>query len=261
MTDLRALLHVASAALDQASTLVTDMAVGTLTAKGDRDMASEIDYAVEEQVRSFLLKETPEIGFLGEESGGSGIGGALTWALDPVDGTANLVNGLPLCAVSLGLVENDRSVLGVIDLPFLGQRYKAAEGLGAYCGEARIAPSLTQTLSEAIVAVGDYAVGERARERNRRRLALTALLAERVLRVRMLGSAAVDLVWVASGKLDASIALSNHPWDMAAGVAIAREAGAVVMDVDGATHDLRSTATIATSPGLRGDVLELIREI
>lgn len=171
MTDLRALLHIACAALDQASTLVTDMAVGSVTAKGDRDMASEIDYAVEEQVRSFLLKETSEIGFLGEESGGSGIGGALTWALDPVDGTANLVNGLPLCAVSLGLVENDRSVLGVIDLPFLGQRYKAADGHGAFCSETRIAPSRTETLSEAIVAIGDYAVGDQARERNRRRLA------------------------------------------------------------------------------------------
>ncbi|MFI1394576.1 inositol monophosphatase family protein [Streptomyces sp. NPDC020681] len=258
MTDLQGLLRIAGAALDQASTLVTDMAVGSVTAKGDRDMVSELDYAVEEQVRSFLLKETPEIGFLGEESGGSGIGGNLTWALDPVDGTANIVNGLPLCAVSLGLVENDRSVLGVIDLPFLGQRYRAAEGHGAYCGETRIAPSRKQTLNEAIVAIGDYAVGEGAQARNRRRLALTALLAERVLRVRMLGSAAVDLVWVASGKLDASIAMSNHPWDMAGGVAIAREAGAVVMDVQGAAHDLRSAATIAVAPGLRDDVLRLL---
>lgn len=258
MTDLRSLLGVACAALDQASALVTNMAVGAVQAKGDRDMVSEIDLAVEERVRTFLQKETPEIGFLGEESGGAGVGGALTWALDPVDGTANLINGIPLCGVSLGLIADNRSVLGAIDLPFLGQRFRAAEGQGAFCGDDPIRASGTKALNEAIVAIGDYAVGERARERNARRLAMTACLAESVLRVRMLGSAAVDLVWVASGKLDCSIALSNHPWDMAAGVAIAREAGAVVMDTDGSPHDVMSTATIAVAPALRASLLKML---
>lgn len=261
MTDLRSLMGVACAALDQASALVTDMAVGAVQAKGDRDMVSEIDFAVEERVRTFLQKETPEIGFLGEESGGAGAGGALTWALDPVDGTANLVNGIPLCGVSLGLIADNRSVLGVIDLPFLGQRFRAAEGHGAYCADDRIRPRGTTALNEAIVAIGDYAVGERARERNARRLALTARLAESVLRVRMFGSAAVDLAWVASGKVDCSIALSNHPWDMAAGVAIAREAGAVVMDLDGTSHDLQSRATIAAAPSLRVRMLEMLSDL
>ncbi|MEV4917834.1 inositol monophosphatase family protein [Streptomyces tirandamycinicus] len=261
MTDLRSLLGVACAALDQASALVTDMAVGAVQAKGDRDMVSEIDFAVEDRVRTFLQKETPEIGFLGEESGGAGAGGALTWALDPVDGTANLVNGIPLCGVSLGLIADNRSVLGAIDLPFLRQRYRAAEGYGAYCGDERIRPSETTALNEAIVAIGDYAVGERAHERNVRRLALTARLAESVLRVRMFGSAAIDLVWVASGKLDASIALSNHPWDMTAGVAIAREAGAVVMDMDGSDHTIRSTATITTTLALRGSILQTLNDL
>ncbi|WP_406443071.1 inositol monophosphatase family protein [Streptomyces sp. NBC_01613] len=258
MTDLAPLLQIADAALDQASSLVTDMAVGAVRSKGDRDMVSEIDLAVEERVRDFLRKETPEIGFLGEESGGAGIDGPLTWALDPVDGTANLVNGLPLCAVSLGLVEDSRSVLGAIDLPFMRHRFRAAEGRGAYADDAPIGPSRTTALDQAIVAIGDYAVGARAQERNVRRLALTRMLAEQALRVRMLGSAAIDLTWVASGKLDASIALSNHPWDMAAGVAIAREAGAVVMDLDGSPHGLRSTATIAVAPGLRGTMLKML---
>ncbi|MFF8866009.1 inositol monophosphatase family protein [Streptomyces sp. NPDC015139] len=258
MTDVGLLLQIADAALDQASTLVTEMTVGAVRAKGDRDMVSEIDLAVEDRVRSFLQKETPEIGFLGEENGGTGVDGPLTWALDPVDGTANLVNGLPLCAVSLGLVDHNRSVLGAIDLPFLRRRFRAAEGHGAYADDQPIQASHTKALGEAIVAIGDYAVGARAQERNVRRLALTGLLAERALRVRMLGSAAIDLVCVASGKLDASITLSNHPWDMAAGVAIAREAGAVVMDLDGSPHSLRSTATVVTAPGLREDMLQLL---
>ncbi|MGW1529262.1 inositol monophosphatase family protein [Streptomyces sp. NPDC001588] len=258
MTDLASLLKIADTALDQASSLVTEMAVGAVRSKGDRDMVSEIDLAVEERVRAFLQKETPEIGFLGEESGGAGIDGPLTWALDPVDGTANLVNGLPLCAVSLGLVEDNRSVLGVIDLPFMRHRFRAAEGHGAYADDEPIRPSQTTAMNDAIVAIGDYAVGVRAQERNVRRLDLTRRLAEQVLRVRMFGSAAIDLSWVASGKLDASIALSNHPWDMAAGVAIAREAGAAVMDLDGSPHCLRSTATIAVTPGLRGPLLKML---
>ncbi|MET8808152.1 inositol monophosphatase family protein [Streptomyces sp. NPDC004546] len=258
MTDLGPLLQIASAALDQVSPLVTEMAVGAVRSKGDRDMVSEIDLAVEDRVRSFLQKETPEIGFLGEENGGTGIDGPLTWALDPVDGTANLVNGLPLCAVSLGLVQDDRSVLGTIDLPFMRHRFRAAEGHGAYADDEPIRASQTTALDQAIVAIGDYAVGVRAQERNVQRFALTRRLAEQVLRVRMFGSAAIDLVWVASGKLDACIALSNHPWDMAAGVAIAREAGAIVMDLDGSPHNLGSAATIAVTPGIRDPLLQML---
>ncbi|MFB7852907.1 inositol monophosphatase family protein [Streptomyces sp. NPDC056053] len=256
LTDL---LPIAHEAVDQAKQLITEMAVGTVTAKGDRDMVSGIDLAVEDKLRSFLLRETPHIGFLGEERGG-GTNNALTWALDPVDGTANLVHGLPLCGVSLGLIDGNRSVLGVIDLPFLNnERFHAAEGHGAYCGGSRLRASTTTDLTQAAVSIGDYAVGTDATERNRPRLALTRILAERVQRVRMFGSAAIDLAWAATGRVDATITLSNHPWDMSAGVVIAREAGASVIDADGQPHTLASTATIAVAPGIREDILQILR--
>ncbi|MFJ3106543.1 inositol monophosphatase family protein [Streptomyces sp. NPDC086835] len=259
--DMQALLAIGSSAVDQAVAVVRETTVGQVTDKGDRDMVSALDLAVEDRVRSFLKKETPEIGFLGEERGGENIAGAdLTWALDPVDGTANLVHGLPLCGVSLGLVQGDRSVLGIIDLPFLQRRFHAAEGNGAYCGNSRLKTSDTRALESAIVSIGDYAVGGAARERNRSRLAVTSLLAERALRVRMFGSAAIDLVWAASGKVDATIAMSNHPWDMAAGVCIAREAGCAVMDADGMAHTVNSTETITAAPGLRNAVLKLLKD-
>ena len=103
----------------------------------------------------------------------------------------------------------------------------------------------TSRLSDAIVAIGDYAVGSGAASKNRLRLALTARFAEAVQRVRMTGTAALDLAWLAEGKIDAALTLSNHPWDMAAGVAIAREAGAVVIDRDGTSHCPRSSVTLA----------------
>lgn len=260
MTDLSALLELASHTVTQAAAVVSERAVGQVASKGDRDMVSDLDLAVEEHVRSFLSTETPEIAFVGEEQGGESRDSELTWSLDPIDGTANLVNGLPLCGISLGLFRDGTAVLGVIDLPFLRERYEAAEGHGSYSSGKRITPSRKMQLHEAIVGLGDFAVGDHAAQRNVRRLEITSLLAKRALRVRMLGSAAIDLAWVASGKLDASIAMSNHPWDMAAGVVIAREAGVHVTDADGLPHQVTSAATIAAAPGLAGEVLQLLQD-
>lgn len=261
MTAVRALLPVALEAVDIAAGIVRTHLPGIVAAKGDRDMVSEVDLAVERAVRDFLTDRTPDIRFLGEENGVSGTGDDLLWALDPIDGTANFVRGLPLCAISLGLARRDRAVLGVIDLPFLDSRYTATEGHCAHKNGQPIRVSQTNQLADAIVAIGDYATGTSADTRNRARLAITTQLAATVQRVRMLGSAAIDLAWLAEGHLDATIMLSNKPWDTAAGVAIAREAGAHVMDTDGTDHTLTSTATIASTPLLADAVTQLVQAV
>jgi len=262
MTAPGSLLPVAVDAVAVASDLVRTHLPGLLTAKGDRDMATEVDYAVEHAVRDFLRDKTPDIAFLGEEEGATGARNSeLWWALDPIDGTANFIHGLPLCGISLGLIHQARPIVGVIDLPFLDTRYAAAEHTGAYIGDRRIHTRSTSTLREAIVATGDYAVGDNSQQRNRLRLALTTRLAEEVQRVRMLGSVATDLAWLAEGKLDASLTLSNKPWDTAAGVIIAREAGAIVTDTNGTDHTIHSTATIAAAPGIAKQIAALIADI
>ena len=195
-------------------------------------MASEVDLRIERDIREFLTTAAPDIGFLGEENGHKGNRDRY-WALDPIDGTANYVRGLPLCAVSLALVDHDHPVVGVIRLPFLGQLYTAEHGRGAYEAGRRLQVSATAELRDAIVAIGDYAVGDGANGKNRARLTLTRYLAEKAQRVRMLGTAAIDLAWVASGQLDASLTLSNKPWDMAAGALLVQEAGGRVVDRDG----------------------------
>ncbi|QOC94898.1 inositol monophosphatase [Micromonospora craniellae] len=227
---------------------------GALAAKGDRDVVSELDYAIERDLRTFLRTETPDIGFLGEEGGSSG-STSKRWVLDPIDGTSNYVRSLPLCAVSLALVHGNEAVLGVIELPFLSATYTAAKGEGAHANGQPITVSSTIRMSQALVAIGDYAVGLDAEARNRLRLALTGQLAAEVQRIRMTGSAALDLAWLAEGRLDAALTLSNHPWDMAAGVVIAREAGATVIDGNGARHDINSTTTLAVTPELTGSIL------
>jgi myo-inositol-1(or 4)-monophosphatase len=227
--------------------------------KGDRDLVSAVDLSVEGRLRDFLGQRTPEIGFLGEEGGSAGRSADIAWVLDPIDGTVNFVRGLPLCAVALALVDRGRPVLGVIDLPFLGSRYSAMANEGAYLNDVRLVVRSTETLSEAMVAIGDFAVGPDSEKRNRLRLQVVSEVASVALRVRMLGSAALDLAWLAEGKLDATIVLSNKPWDVAAGVIIAREAGATVTDIDGSDHDLSSTATLAAPPALISEVLALVR--
>jgi myo-inositol-1(or 4)-monophosphatase len=254
------LLPVASAAVDIGSELMRTHRPGALTAKDDRDMASALDFEIEHEVRAFLREQSAGIGFLGEEEGGTAAAGPLTWVLDPIDGTANFVHGIPLCAVSLGLLDRDRPVLGVIDLPFLGCRYRAVEGGGAFANDARISCSRTPRLAEAVVTIGDYAVGEGAPGKNVLRLAITGLLAARAQRVRMYGSAAIDLAWLAEGRTDAAVTMSNKAWDMTAGVILAREAGAHVVDRDGRPHTAASTATVAAGPELLPEVLTLARE-
>ena len=143
MTDYADLLPVAHQADDLASGIMRSMQLGVLTAKGDRDMACEVDFAIEEQVRAFPSERTPDIALLVRKRV-ERQDGRLMWALDPVDGTANFIHGSPLCAVSLGLISEQQSVLGIIDLPFLGSRYYAAEGHGAESNGQRISGARCQ---------------------------------------------------------------------------------------------------------------------
>ena len=258
--DPGALLPVAFHAADTASEMMRTQRPTSITEKSDRDLVSDVDLAIERAIRDYLHEATPSIGFLGEEEGRTGDpGSGWLWTLDPIDGTSNFAHGLPLCATSLALLRDGRPVLAVIDAPFLGQRFHAIEGHGAYTGTRPMKASTTDRLRDAVVAIGDYAVGNGADRKNEIRLAATIQLAARVHRVRMLGTAALDLAWVADGRLDASVTLGNQPWDTAAGVLLAREAGAMVVDANGSPHDLDSAATIAAPAPLLSQLIPLIR--
>lgn len=149
-------------------------------------------------------------------------------------------------------------IVAAIVAPFLDLRYVAAKGRGAFGNGVQLQASKTTDLAESIVSIGDYAVGPDAPAKNARRIRLTTLLAEQVERVRMFGSAALDLAWVAEGRTDATVILSNKPWDTAAGVLLAREAGALVIDATGTPHNFTSAETIATTPSIADPLLSLV---
>ncbi|MEU5690923.1 inositol monophosphatase family protein [Actinosynnema sp. NPDC020468] len=251
---------IAESAVRMAGDLLENSRPQVVTAKADRDTFTDIDVLIERKIRSYLADATPDIAFLGEEEGYSNqvTDSGYTWVLDPVDGTANFVHGVPLSAVSLALVNDNTAVVGVISLPRLHLTYTAVQGGGAYVNGQPISVSGVTELSGAMVAIGDYATGTGAEEKNTRRIALTTALAGRVERIRMFGSAAHDLVWLAEGRVDAALILANEPWDVAAGVLIAREAGALVVDASGATHDSQSADTIAATPAIVDQLLAII---
>jgi myo-inositol-1(or 4)-monophosphatase len=231
--------------------------VGGLIAKGDRDYATRVDLQIEGQIKEALAESAGEIPFLGEETGGSAQPGPL-WVLDPIDGTTNFIKGSPLCGISLALLDAGQPLFGIVDLPLLGERYVARAGAGAYLNGARLFIADTARLAESVIAFTDFAVAADRDYENPLHIEVLSRIAPLALGVRTHGSAALDLAWLAAGRLDASIMLSNRAWDVSAGVLLVREAGGLVYDLDGSDHGLDSRVTLASVAGLKRELLALI---
>lgn len=238
--------RAAEAALDLALSLMGASEAADRVYKTDRDYATATDYAIEDGVRYLLAVETPELGFLGEERGHTG-NRETYWCLDPVDGTTNYTRGLPNYGVSLALVDRETPVFGAIALPAHQERYMTSDRVAQLNGQA-ISVADTSSLSEAIISFGDFATGPGSEAKNRRRLAMVGQLAATVGRVRMLGSAATDLAWLAAGRLDAVVIDANHLWDLAAGVALVQAAGATVTHIDGTAYAIAGPDLLAAVP-------------
>lgn len=259
--DTTVLLDIARHAVAIGGDLLKCTEPGRVERKSDRDFVTDLDLRIQHQIRSYLTEATPKFEFLGEEIDGPQPDpdtGEAVWVLDPIDGTSNFIHGVPLSAVSLALVQKGEPTVGVILAPFLGLEYYARTGGGAFSNDFPITPSQPRSLGESIVSLGDYAVGPDADHKNHRRIALTKALASSVERIRMFGSAALDLAWVAEGRTDACVILSNKPWDTAAGVLIARESGALVTDSTGHPHTFASADTVAATPTIADDLLALV---
>jgi myo-inositol-1(or 4)-monophosphatase len=257
-----ALLLAAEHAVDAGARILRNgrAHIGALIEKGDRDFATDVDLQIEQAIKRSLAQSVPGIAFLGEEEGGAAEDGRAVWVLDPIDGTINFARESPLCSISLSLVVAGQPVLGIVDAPLLAERFVARKGGGAFLNGRRIAAFEVDGLREAIVGVADFKVGVGAEEENRVHLALLTRLAHECLRVRMHGSAALDLAWLAAGRLNATVMLSNLPWDVTAGLLLVREAGGIVYDYDGSPHEAGSRYTIASVPSLVEPVRRIVRE-
>jgi myo-inositol-1(or 4)-monophosphatase len=222
-----------------------------------KDLVTETDVAVENFLRHRLGQLVPEAGFLGEE-GSSGLGlQGLAWVVDPLDGTTNFAHGVPFVATSVALCLEGQPLLGVVNLPLLGEIFSAARGLGARLNNEPIHVSDTATLLESLVATG---FPYRIEEHQAAILRQLALAMPATQGVRRAGAAALDLAFVACGRYDGFFEFALNPWDTAAGVLLIQEAGGRVgrMTTD-APYRLGAPDIMASNALLEPALRDLLR--
>lgn len=222
------------------------------TRKSSRtDLATDADRASEALVRSAILAERPNDAILGEEEGETSGGSGLTWIVDPLDGTTNFVYGFPAWAVSIAVADEDGVVAGVVVDPLRGETFEATRGGGAFMNGERLAVADPPGLAEALVGTG-FAYSA---DRRRLQAALLPEVLPAVRDIRRAGAAALDLCWVAAGRLDAYYEAGLNPWDLAAGLLVATEAGARHAELEGLTD---VTTLVVAPEGLLGPLTGLL---
>jgi len=205
--------------------------------KGPRDLVTEADLASQQRIRKILLAAFPDHDFLGEEDDPQApptAGREYRWVVDPLDGTTNYVHRMPNYAVSIGLQRGDEIVAGVVFDPIAKECFSAAQGKGATLNGKPFRTSNCQKADSALVAASFSALVDRDSLEIKR--FVEALIA--CQGIRRLGSAALNLCYVACGRLDAYWATSVKLWDVAAGVLMVREAGGVVTHIEGGPLNL-----------------------
>jgi myo-inositol-1(or 4)-monophosphatase len=226
---------------------------------GAADMFTEADLKAEATVRDALMTFAPDYGFLGEEGGlAPGRDPDHVWIVDPLDGTTNFLTGSPLFAVNIALAAEGEVVAGVTFVPAMDELFWAETGAGAWLGEQRLQVSPRATLGESVLGVG---IPFATKPRHDQFYAEMERLTERVSGIRRLGAGAIDMAWVACGRHDAYWEQSVSAWDIAAGVAIVREAGGVVTDTLGGKLDLMNGTVLASTPAIHGDLLEALAPV
>jgi myo-inositol-1(or 4)-monophosphatase len=212
------------------------------------DMVSEMDRASEAMIVKGILAARPDDAILGEETGSREGTSGVRWVIDPLDGTTNYLYRHPIWAVSVAAEVDGEVVAGVVAAPGLGETFTAARGGGARLNGRPIAVSGASDLAGALVGTGFGYVAER---RARQAAVLPHLLPE-VRDIRRNGVASLDLCWVACGRLDGYFEAGGQPWDVAAGLLVATEAGAVASGLDGGPVAPESTmiATPGVAPAL-----------
>jgi myo-inositol-1(or 4)-monophosphatase len=226
--------------------------------KGRFDLVTDADKASEETVLRVLHERAPGARILAEESGEQG-GGDVRFIVDPLDGTTNYAHGLPIFSCTVGAEENGTPVAGCTVDPLRGETFLAGRGLGAHLrtqkGTLSLRVSAAAELVEAVVCTG-FPYGHR--DKLQRMIAAFGKFTELTRGTRRLGSAAIDLAYVAAGRLDGFWETGLKPWDLAAGVVLVQEAGGVVTRFDGSPHQLGGGEIVAAPPALHPKMLQVV---
>src|SRR3954462_12464479 len=220
------------------------------------DFVTKVDGAAEEAIINVVRNAYPDHGFLAEESGKTAGETEYTWIIDPLDGTTNFIHGFPQYCVSIGVEHRGALAHGVIYDPSRNELFTASKGRGAFLSDRRIRVSKCLKLQDALVGTGFP-----FKELSRADLYLKQLkaLMEKSSGVRRAGAAALDLAYVACGRLDAFWELGLMPWDMAAGVLLIQEAGGLVGNLEGNQGFMESGDICAAAPKIFSSLLRELK--
>ena len=227
----------------------------TVSEKAPNDLVTEIDRIAERRIIDTIRKSYPDHAILAEESGAQG-SGDVEWIVDPLDGTANFVHGFPHVAVSIAVRRRGRLQHGVVFDPLRQELFTASRGAGGRLDDRRIRVAARNNLKGAMIGSG-LPLRELAGV-DGHHATLKALMSESA-QIRRSGSAALDLAYVAAGRLDGFWEFGLAPWDMAAGALLVQEAGGIVTEPDGGEDYLRSGAVVAANPKVLRAMLPHVR--
>jgi myo-inositol-1(or 4)-monophosphatase len=228
----------------------------TVTSKGSlNDLVTEADHASEKAIIDIIQKNHPDHFILSEETGEIKQNSPYKWIIDPIDGTINFANGIPICCVSIGVELNGEIILGAVYNPFMNEMFFAEKGKGATLNNIKIGVSEEDNLLKSCLVTGfpyqylDSANGP---------LQIFEKLVRKAIPVRRLGSAALDLCWTAAGRFDGFYEHKLQAWDSAAGFLIVEEAGGTVTDLRGEVYNPYQPGIIATNGKIHAQLQALV---
>lgn len=224
--------------------------------KGLNDLVSFVDKEAEEKLVQGLSELLPEAGFIAEEGTTTKKGERYNWIIDPLDGTTNFIHGLPVYAISIALMDADTVVMGVVLEINKDECFYAIKGGKAFCNGQQIKVSDAPALKDSLIATGFPYYNFDKMENY---LAILKEYMQRTHGLRRMGSAAVDLVYVACGRFEAFFEYNLKPWDVAAGTLIVQEAGGIVTDFKNG-NDYIFGGEILAANRIHEEALEVIKQ-
>ncbi|MGB7257204.1 MAG: inositol monophosphatase family protein [Pseudolabrys sp.] len=226
--------------------------------KGPANFVTAADRRAEETLYQELIKARPGYSFLGEEGGRrEGADKTHTWIVDPLDGTTNFLHGIPQFAISIALERDGVIVAGLVYNPANDEMFLAERGKGAFLNEQRIRVAARTRLADSVVACGLPHIGRGDLALGRRE---TGAMQENVAGLRRFGAAALDLAWIAAGRVDGYWERDLKAWDMAAGTILVREAGGFVTDLDGGDAMFAKGHIVAGNETIQREIMRVLKQ-
>lgn len=220
------------------------------------DLVTEVDKHSEKVIIDTIKNTYPEHSIISEEVGELIQDSDYNWIIDPIDGTVNFAHGIPICCVSIGLKYKEDLLLGAVYNPIMNELFFAEKGKGATLNGEKITVSEKSEFKKACLVTGFPYKWPKTYEHP---IKVFERFIMEGLPVRRLGSAAIDLCWVACGRFDGFWEYNLNPWDVAAGYLIVQEAGGIITNFDGEPYDVDDKETLATNGVIHNDMLKLIR--